>query len=250
MSTGVSDGVRSLLSGFRLLGKPGVRLFVVIPLLINIVLFAGILYYLFQQVDVLHSFLEQQLSGWWEWLDWLFWLLWPLFILVSLLVIYFGFSIVANFIAAPFNGFLAAAVEKHLTGNWPDDSSSLKQLPLEIIRALKGELSKMGYFAVRALPLLLLFVIPMINVAAPFIWFLFGAWMLALEYLDFPMGNRGYTFPAIRRIMSGRRRAALGFGMAALLLTMIPILNFIAVPVAVAGATRLWVTHLAPSTVK
>ncbi len=247
MNPGFGDGARALLSGFSLLGKPGVRLFVIIPLLINIALFAGTLYYVFQQVGALHAFFEQQMTGWWEWLDWLLWLLWPLLILVSLLVIYFGFVIIANFIAAPFNGFLAAAVEKHLTGVWPDDGGSLKQLPREIVKILRGEISKLGYFAVRALPLLLLFVIPVLNVTAPLIWFLFGAWMLALEYMDFPMGNRGYTFPAIRRIMSGRRRATFGFGMAALLLTMVPVLNFVAMPVAVAGATRLWVEHLAPT---
>jgi CysZ protein len=37
---------------------------------------------------------------------------------------------------------------------------------------------------------------------------------------------------------------AFGFGGAALVLTLIPVVNFIAVPTAVAGATALWVGEL------
>ena len=239
MRPGINDGIQSLLAGFGLLNKPGVRLFVIIPLVINTLLFAAVIWYGAQQLEQLIVWLQNQLSGWWEWLDWILWLLWPLFAALSLLLVFFGFSIVANLIGAPFNGFLAAAVEQHLTGTWPDDGGSMKQLPQEIVKAVGGELRKLLYFALWALPLLLLFVVPLINMAAPIIWFLFGAWMLALEYMDFPLGNYGHTFPGIRRIVARQRPAAFGFGMAALLLSMIPVLNFIAMPVAVAGATRL-----------
>jgi len=240
MRPGLKDGVRALLAGFGLLNKPGVRLFVIIPLLINTLLFAAVIAYGASQLSEFITWLQAQLSGWWAWLDWVVWLLWPLFVLFALLLVFFGFSILANLISAPFNGFLAAAVEQHLTGRWPDDGGNLKQLPQEIVRAFAGEARKLLYFALWALPLLLLFVVPLVNIAAPVIWFLFGAWMLALEYMDFPMGNHGHTFPTIRGMLAGQRPAAFGFGVAVLLLSMIPIANFIAMPVAVAGATRLW----------
>lgn len=96
----------------------------------------------------------------------------------------------------------------------------------------------------RALPLGLLFLIPGINVAAPFIWALFSAWMLAIEYLDYPMANHALHFATQRRILRGNRLLAYGFGGGTLLLTMIPVLNFIAMPAAVAGATALWVEEL------
>lgn len=248
MRPGLKDGIQSLLAGFGLLNKPGVRLFVIIPLLVNVILFAAVIVYGASQLGEFIAWLEGQLSGWWEWVDWILWLLWPLFIAFALLLVFFTFSIVANLIAAPFNGFLAAAVEQHLTGAWPEDGGSLKQLPQEIVKAFSGEIRKLLYFALWALPLLLLFVIPLINIAAPVIWFLFGAWMLALEYMDFPMGNHGHTFPTIRGMLSRQRPAAFGFGMAALLLSMIPLVNFIAMPVAVAGATRLWVRDIQSQT--
>ncbi len=248
MQPGFKDGVQALLAGFGLLNKPRVRLFVIIPLLINTLLFAAVIVYGASQLGQLIAWMESQLGGWWEWIDWILWLLWPLFVAFSLLLVFVCFSILANLIAAPFNGFLAAAVEQHLTGNWPDDGGSLRQLPREVLKALGGEIRKLLYFALWALPLLLLSFMPLINIAAPVIWFLFGAWMLALEYMDFPLGNHGHTFPGIRRIIARQRSAAFGFGMAALLLSMIPVVNFIVVPVAVSGATRLWVLHIQPRT--
>jgi CysZ protein len=105
-------------------------------------------------------------------------------------------------------------------------------------------LRKLGYFLPRAVALGLLFLVPLINILAPVLWLLFGAWMLALEYLDFALGNHGMTFPRQRAILAQRRFLGLGFGTAVLLVTALPIINFIAVPVAVAGATKLWVDEL------
>lgn len=240
-ASGFIAGFRTLFRSFELLKQPGVRLYVVIPLLINVVLFAVTLIYAFHQVAELREFIAAQFSQQWAWLEWFLWILWPLFILISLLLIYFTFVIVANLIAAPFNGFLSAAIERHLTGQLPEDGNNWKTIPRELGRAFKAELIKLGYFAVRGIPLLLLFLIPVVNAVAPVIWFFFAAWMLALEYMDFPMGNRGYTFPEERRLLAGQRATVMGFGSATLLLTMMPIVNFIAMPVAVAGATRLWV---------
>ena len=83
-------------------------------------------------------------------------------------------------------------------------------------------------------------------VAWAFLWVLLGAWMMALEYLEYPLNNHGRLFPEVRALLRQRRGLALGFGGAVLLLTLIPVLNFVAMPVAVAGATRLCVERLRP----
>jgi CysZ protein len=67
----------------------------------------------------------------------------------------------------------------------------------------------------------------------------FTVWMLALEYLDFPLGNRGLLFPEQRELAAQHRWVVLGFGSAVFLLTLIPLVNFTVMPAAVAGATRL-----------
>jgi CysZ protein len=244
MVTEFVAGFRYPFAGFKLLSKPGVRLYVAIPLVINTLLFAAAIIYGAHQLGALVDIIEARVSGWWEWLEWLLWLLWPLFIAFSLVFIFFGFTLCANLLAAPFNGFLAAAVEQHLTGQQLESGGGLKELPKEFAAAITGELRKLGYFLPRAVALGLLFLVPLINILAPVLWLLFGAWMLALEYLDFALGNHGMTFPRQRAILSQRRFLGLGFGTAVLLVTALPIINFIAVPMAVAGATKLWVDEL------
>ena len=69
----------------------------------------------------------------------------------------------------------------------------------EVTIAFASALRATLYFLLRAIPLLLLFFIPVVNIAAPFIWAAFGAWMLALQYLDYPLGNHGIDFSEQRR---------------------------------------------------
>ena len=233
-----TQGFQYLLSGFKLILKPGVRFYVLIPLLINSLLFASVIIY---GASSLNGFIDWLIAKW-SWLEWVEWLLWPIFVIVALAIVFFCFSIVANLIGAPFNSFLAEAVERTLTGKKvePDSKMSLMQI---IIISIKTEFQKLLYFVIRALPLLLLFIIPMVNIAAPVIWFLFTAWMLALEYGDYPMGNHDILFKQQREKFASNRQLAFGFGSGVMLLTMIPVINFLAMPVAVAGATKMYIEH-------
>lgn len=240
--SGFMTGFRAPLAGFGLIIKPGIRLYVLIPLVVNTLLFTAVIVFGIQAIGDLID----RLSGQWAWLEWIAWILWPLFLVVALTVVFFTFSIVINLIGAPFNGFLSAAVERHLTGRQPVDYGGLPGITAEIASALKSEARKFLYFFLRALPLLLLFFIPFLAVAAPLIWFAFAAWMMAIEYMDYPMGNRGMLFDEIRRELAARKQLALGFGAGTLILTMIPVLNFVAMPVAVAGATRLYLQDFQP----
>ena len=70
---------------------------------------------------------------------------------------------------------------------------------------------------------------------------IFGSWLLSLEYFDYPMGNHDLVFDQEKRYLRERRGIALGFGGGVMAMTSIPIVNFVAMPIAVAGATLLWV---------
>lgn len=237
--TQLKTGFTYLISGFNLIFKPGIRLYVAIPLLINTILFAGVIIYGASSLNDLINGLSAQ----WQWFEWLKWLLWPLFVIIALTIVFFCFSIIANLIGAPFNGFLAEAVERSLTGKEISSLASSQSLPKEIITAFKSEFHKLLYFMLRAIPLLILFVIPMVNVAAPIIWFLFSAWMLSIEYIDYPMANHNIAFADQRKKLSANKQLAFGFGIGVMLLTMIPVINFLVMPVAVAGATRMFIEH-------
>jgi CysZ protein len=232
------SGAGYFLRGLGLIGAPGVRRYVVLPLAINIVVFGVLIWAAVGQLEHLIDWITPGLP---EWLAWLAWLLWIAFVFATAVVVFFTFSILANLIGAPFNGLLAEAVERHLTGEGPAQggglAAALKQAPV----AIADELGKLLYAVKWAIPLLLLFVIPVLNLAAPLLWALFGAWMLAVEYADYPMSNDGLKGSKMRRRLAEKRVLSLGFGGAAMLATMIPVINFLVMPAAVAGATAMWV---------
>ena len=233
-------GARCLFAGIKILTQSGLRRFVIIPVVINIVIFAVVLWFGMQWFD---QYLNNMLP---DWLTWAEFILWPLFALSYFLIVFYLFALLINVIAAPFNGLLAEKVERHLRGQTiTDTDTNNTQLLKEIPRSVGNEINKLFYFLLRSLPLLLLFVIPGVNIIAPFLWLLFSAWILSLEYLDYPLGNHNITFKSTRMLVRQQRLTCLSFGAMVAGFTMIPIINFIAMPAAVAGATVLYVESLA-----
>ncbi|MCP5198393.1 MAG: sulfate transporter CysZ [Gammaproteobacteria bacterium] len=237
---GFLGGLAHIWRGFGLLRAPGVRVYVVVPLLINVALFVVALGSLGEAVDYT---IARYLGNLPEFVQWLAWLL---FATLAAVIVFFSFSVVANLVASPFNGLLAEAVERHLRGDQTAVPFSLGALLGEVARTVLAELRKLLYMVLWALPLLVLSVIPGLNAIAPALWLLFGAWMLSMEYLDCPLGNHGEVFPRVLQAMRARRRLTLGFGFGMTAVTLVPVLNFIAVPLGVAAATSLYCAHLAP----
>lgn len=210
------------------------RRFVLIPLVISVLLFslaiwATVVYF----DDVLNVFLP---AG--GWLEWLRWLLWPLFAVVWAVTVFYGFTLSANLVGAPFNGELAARAEEVLYGTRPPEAptgSVWAALP----GVLASEAGKLWYLLSRALPILVLFLIPGINLIALPLWLALGCWFLALEYADYPLANHGIEGRAQRQVLTRQRLAALAFGAGVMTMALIPGLNLLAMPAAVVGATRL-----------
>lgn len=244
MSNNPATGAGYFLRGLSMLPEPGIRSFVLVPLIINTLLFGGAIWLLVDQFDL---WIDRMIHGWlpdWAWLDFLRYLIWPLFALLILVVVYYGFSIVANLIAAPFNGFLAEKVERRLRGTLSADEG-WGELVRMIPRSLGREVAKLTYYLPRVLLLLLLSLVPVINLAMPLIWFLFGAWMMAIQYCDYPMDNNRVSFAEMKRLMKARRFSALGFGSLVQLGMLIPLVNLLIMPAAVVGATLYWVEEYA-----
>jgi CysZ protein len=226
--------------GLRLIFSPGLRRFVAIPLLLNILIFAALAYIAGTYFD---TFMDRWLPSQ-SWLEFLRWFLWLLFAVAYALALFYGFTMIANLIAAPFNSILAARVEEKLTGTRPADAD--ESLLKAVGPAIAGELGKILYFASRAIPLLLLFFVPGLNILVSIGWVLFGLWFLAIEYADYPMGNHAIKPKAQRQHLRRKRFKSLAFGAGVTVMMLIPILQFAAMPAAVAGATRLWVDDLKP----
>jgi CysZ protein len=240
-------GAFYLFDGLRLLGVPGLRVYVAIPLLINITLFGGGLYWAWGQLGRLSTQLQDRLPNW---LDFLSLLLIPLFFVAALGFVFLFFSIIANFVAAPFNGLLAEAVERHLKElrgeQFPGEPLSLSSVLRDVVASISSELRKLAYFLPRALAIGVLYFIPGLNLFAPFLWLAFTAWMLAMSYADYPMANHRIP-PRLQRAELKRwRLTSLSFGGTAMLGTLIPFANLVVMPAAVAGATKMWVDRIEP----
>ncbi|TKB50659.1 sulfate transporter CysZ [Ferrimonas sediminicola] len=233
-----ASGASYFIKGFELIRTKGLRRFVLLPLSVNLILFSVAFYWLFQQLS---RWIEQLMASLPEWLSWLDWALWPLAVVTVLVVFSFIFSSVMNWIAAPFNGLLAEQVERRLTGKSVNDDG-FADIIRDIPRVLGREWQKLKYYLPRALLLLVLFVIPGIGQTfAPVIWFLFSAWMMAIQYLDYPFDNHKIHFGVMRTALGERKGPAFTFGAAVAAFAMIPVVNLVVMPVAICGATALWV---------
>lgn len=244
--TGFLASAAYIRTGWRLVRTPGLRRFVVMPLIVNLAIFAGLGWW----INSLAAGWLQSLSLFSSLGDW--WIInaletilrWLVSLVLFFSLAYF-FTLVANLLGAPFNGLLSERVEAHLTGQTPDQAPGWLTLVKSIPRTIVSEFSKLLYLIICIVPLLILQFIPLINLVAPLLLFLFGAWMFALEYMDYPMGNHGALFRDVRKRLRKHRSKAFGFGSAVALLSMVPVVNLVIMPVAVAGATALYVDHLA-----
>ncbi|TBU99779.1 sulfate transporter CysZ [Stutzerimonas kirkiae] len=238
VSLAAHSGPQYLREGIRLVLSPGLRLFVILPIGINLLLFVGLIWLAISQFSSWVAAIMPSLP---DWLGFLEYLLWPLFVLLVLLIVFFSFTMLANIIAAPFNGFLAEKVERVVRGedNAPpfDWAELLAMLP----RTLGRELRKLAYFAPRALALLVLSFIPVLNILAAPLWLLFGVWMMAVQYIDYPADNNKMSWQDMLVWLRQRRWQSLSFGAVTYAALLVPLVNLLIMPAAVAGATLFWV---------
>lgn len=251
----LNDGLGCLSEGFALARRPALRPYLIVPLVANILLFSISGYF------VIKLFFDW-INGWtgavdlWSWLDWLEsfinnilgaikWIVFGLVISVLLFVMSSTFTMITHLLISPFIGILGEQAERQLHNpNYPP--STLMQIAW---RTLKRELGKMFYWLWRAMGLafltLILYFTPL-NLLIPPMWFLFGAWILAMQYIDVAADNNGRSFRELLVLLDKHKIATLAFGSVVMALTSIPILNLFIVPVAVCGGVVFWVKKLTP----
>jgi CysZ protein len=210
--------------GLKLLSDPKLRTFIIIPILINLVLYSIALALGYYYVEEL---ITQFIPSWLQWLNWI---LLPLFFIIFFVLSFFSFTVLANLIASPFYGLLAARTQAIISG----DAQVVEQ---PLAQVMVGELKRVGYIITRLLPLLILFFIPVINVIASFVLAIFGAWCLAMEYMAYPLENEGLLFVEQKELLKTVRLGALSFGGTTMLGLTLPVINIVVGPAAVIGAT-------------
>jgi len=232
------SGPQYLREGLKLILSPGLRLFVILPLSVNLLVFLGLIYLAMRQFG---NWVDAFMPNLPEWLIFLEYILWPLFVALVVLMVFFTFTLLANIIAAPFNGFLAEKVEMVARGEDSSPPFSWSELLAMLPRTIGREARKLAYFAPRALALLVLSFIPLVNIVAAPLWLLFGIWMMAVQYIDYTADNNKMSWNEMMSWLRGRRWKSLSFGAATYAALLVPVLNLLIMPAAVAGATLFWV---------
>ena len=227
--------------GMGLLTRPGLRRFVVIPLLANIAVFALMAGAIYQAMSGLYIEYTSNFIGDWEFLAWI---VTPLIWLFGTLLSGYISIFIVLFLTSPFHGLLAERVEEYVTGEAIVNEGSALQMVLAIPRGFLREIQKMVHYVPMALLVLIITLIPGLNVIAPLLWILLGAWMMSLQFVDYPMDNHRLSFGEVRAACSARRSTSITFGAAVAFVSGLPILNLILIPAAVAGATLLWCEEL------
>ena len=232
------NGIDCFFEGVKLVRQPGLRQYVIIPIVINTIVLSVVMIYGFSQYDAWLELIKGMLP---DWLSFISSLIGFFAAVVIFTLSVYSFSIIANIISSPFNAILSQKIEEKLTGKI---NNSEINLFIVLVRSVTRELSKLGYFLPRLLGLVILSVIPVINALAPFAWVLFGAWMMTVQYADYGADNNETKFSDLRRLLEKNVMQSLLFGIIVYFAIAIPLLNLFVIPVAVAGGTVFWVTHL------
>ncbi len=239
------SGASYVFRGMKLARQPELRRFVLIPVSINILVFTAAIWLGIYQFDGLLEWLLPGADSWWT--EYARAALWVIFTIVALLVLFFTFTVLANLIGSPFNGLLAEKVESYLSGEILQGNGGIGELLSTILPSLMGEAKKILYFLSLGAAIFLLALVPVVNILSPILWAAYTSWMLATEYTAYPMENHRLYFPQVRRELKKNKSVTFGFGLTVMVLTTIPVVNFFIMPVAVAGATALWVERLSKS---
>ena len=183
---------------------------------------------------------------WYAWL-WvaplrlLAWFIGLLLLATALVVLYFVFLLLGTMIAAPFLDVLAQRVEALATGRALQEQTSFLDAVRGVGISIIEELRKLAFFLAVQITLLLLGLIPLLTPFTVLAATLFTMLFLPLEYASFAMDHRQLRFQQRRALIWQHRWLMFGFGIAAFLTLIIPLLNFICLPALVVGGTLLMV---------
>ncbi len=243
-STTPGTGPGYFLKGLTYLTNPEIRWFVLLPLLINVVVFGSLITYAWQQMG---SWMDQMMSWLPGWLSFLEYMIWPFLFSAILGAVFFTFTIVGNLIAAPFNGLLSEKIQKmHGASELPE--YELKDWLILVPRTVGRELTKIVYYLPRAVLLLIISFIPVVNLTSPFLWFAFNSWMMSIQYCDYAADNRGVSFKSMLFRLKSDKGRVWGFGATVTLVLLVPFINLLIMPAAVIGSTLLWEERIEKNT--
>ncbi|NOR50917.1 MAG: cysteine biosynthesis protein CysZ, partial [Desulfuromonadales bacterium] len=138
--------------------NPRLIQYIVIPFLINTLVFSGVVYL---GLDFFGSTVVEYIpqGDGWYWSA-LYWLLWVVAVLLTAVLVFFSFTVVGNLLASPFNDLLSERTEEVLSGSDNDEQFSLGRFFRDAWQTILMEAKKMSVFIVVMVLILPLNLLP------------------------------------------------------------------------------------------
>lgn len=226
-------------AGHFLIGHPRLYLYVLIPFLINVVVFSLAVWL---GLDFFDTTVEAMIpvGDAWYW-SILYYFLWLVAVLATALLVFFLFAIIGNLIASPFNDILSEKTEEILTGQRRDEPFEMMVFLRDSLHIFLDELLKISAFLVGMVILFLLLLLPAVGpVLYSVLSILWTALFLVVEYTGYVFNRHKLVFKDQRQFIRQRKLASIGFGTGSLCLLAIPFLQFFTIPLGVIGAVHFW----------
>lgn len=246
----VAAGFTLPLHALNLLRKhPRLWPMLIVPALINIVVFVltavylgthagGWFDYLWQKPDGA-AFVDLLMVGVW-------YVLFVLALVAGVLVAYVFVLFASSIIASPFHDSLSEHAERILLARTEVETPPLGFVGATL-RSLASTVTIALAYALLMGPILLMNLIPGVGSAlAMVLGALVSAYFLGLEYSDPLLERRSLKMGAKFQLIRDNFWLAGSFGFATSLCMWVPLLNFVAMPLAVVGGTALGAALLAP----
>ena len=219
--------------------NPRLLQYIVIPFLVNLVVFSGAVYLgldFFGNTVV--EYLPQGEAWYWAVL---YWLLWMVAVLLTAVLVFFSFTVVGNLLASPFNDLLSERTEEVLGGKVNDESFSFGRFIRDAWQTILLEARKMWVFVVIMVLILPLNLLPVVgNSIYTVLAVSLTLFFLCFEYLGFVMVRKHQFFREQKNYILARKFLMLGFSCGVMVILAIPFFQLLCIPLAVVGATRIW----------
>ena len=217
---------------------PALLRYIIIPFLINFVILSLAVYWglSFFNSIVVH-YIPQGEAWYWVILSYF---LWILAVLMTMILVFFGFTVTGAIIASPFNDILSEKTEEILTGIPDKEPFVFKVFLIDALQTVMDESKKIFIFVVLMLLLLPLNLIPGGTLPYSILSVLLTVFFLVVEYTGYVFYRKHLTFPDQRRFIFSQKILMFGFGTGIMGVLAIPFLQFLCIPLGVVGATQLW----------
>lgn len=165
--------------------------------------------------------------------------MWFLLSLIGILgvgTIYITFFITASLLASPFNERLSIKFEKMNRGVARDEEPSI---PRAVYNEIKKVLIYIPALLLLALSSAVISMIPLLNLAVPLLWALFSSYLVAFEFLSYPLDRRNLGVGEKLSYINRNLPSSLGLGLMTSFAVLLPVINLIVIPSAVVASTAM-----------